>query len=301
MDRDEELLRGRIYGTDHVDPNPGPRSGRGWPTRSAARWTAVARFTGWTADEIQTGPGAGQRWYRSVRPVPVVGPGRRPAAPASDCRPPKTRHAYGAHGHTDRMHHTTAVRQLRAIADSCGRAATLFPDQPLLAVYAFGPVLDGPDGLDVVDAVFAIDVPPAEVPWGIEPPACRNLAAVMRWDKAPVRRFWRPAARPVANHLIRRPLRIWTPAGPDDDALHALAERRADPLRLPDPDADTARRQREAERAEALTHLRTVRDRFNDPEWRRRHRGDGLYPETYLWGAVDGYLDLTSPDASPSR
>ncbi|MBM9623581.1 hypothetical protein [Streptomyces zhihengii] len=27
-DRDEELLRGRVYGTDHDDPRPGPRPGR---------------------------------------------------------------------------------------------------------------------------------------------------------------------------------------------------------------------------------------------------------------------------------
>lgn len=28
MDRDEELLRGRVYGQDHDDPRPGPRPGR---------------------------------------------------------------------------------------------------------------------------------------------------------------------------------------------------------------------------------------------------------------------------------
>ncbi|MFE3068590.1 hypothetical protein [Streptomyces sp. NPDC059247] len=28
MDRDEELLRGRVYGQEHDDPRPGPRPGR---------------------------------------------------------------------------------------------------------------------------------------------------------------------------------------------------------------------------------------------------------------------------------
>lgn len=36
MDRDEELLNGRVYGEDHDHSRPGPKPG-------------------WTADEIQTG------------------------------------------------------------------------------------------------------------------------------------------------------------------------------------------------------------------------------------------------------
>ncbi|MFF4331158.1 hypothetical protein ACFYZT_32215 [Streptomyces sp. NPDC001591] len=78
MDRDEELLRGRVYGTDHDDPNPGP-----WPGRTYAELVGgpldglLLDITGWTADEIQTGAalttelgqfGAGGRALYDPRP-----------------------------------------------------------------------------------------------------------------------------------------------------------------------------------------------------------------------------------------
>lgn len=56
MDRDEELLCGRVYGTDHDDPNLGPR-----PDRTYAELVGgpldeqLLDITGWTADEIETG------------------------------------------------------------------------------------------------------------------------------------------------------------------------------------------------------------------------------------------------------
>ncbi|WCD91051.1 hypothetical protein KPP03845_200012 (plasmid) [Streptomyces xanthophaeus] len=52
MDRDEELLRCRVYGTDHDDPNPGPRPGR---TYAELVGGLLLDITGWTADEIHTG------------------------------------------------------------------------------------------------------------------------------------------------------------------------------------------------------------------------------------------------------
>ena len=48
----------------------------------------------------------------------------------------------------------------------------------------------------------------------------------------------------------------------------------------------------------ALTHLREVRDKYWDHDWRREHRGYGRYPENELWEAVEGFLDLV--DASRS-
>ena len=46
------------------------------------------------------------------------------------------------------------------------------------------------------------------------------------------------------------------------------------------------------DRTDALAHLREVRDRYWDHDWRREHRGYGRYPENELWEAVQGYLDL---------
>ena len=48
----------------------------------------------------------------------------------------------------------------------------------------------------------------------------------------------------------------------------------------------------------ALAHLREVRDKYWDHDWRREHRGYGRCPENELWDAVEGYLDLL--DASRS-
>ncbi|WP_154080496.1 DUF7711 family protein [Streptomyces mobaraensis] len=191
------------------------------------------------------------------------------------------------------MRYATAVRRLRTIADSCTRALTATGDIPLTAVYVFGPVLEAPgDETETVDVVFALDVPPAELPWGVEPPLGHALVELLGLDKAPVRRVWRPANRPVANHLIRRPLRIWSTAGPDEAALEALAQQRAEHLRLDDPAPHEARAQREIERAEALAHLRHLRDQYHDPLWRHGYRRTGRRPDDHLWHALDGFLEL---------
>ncbi|WP_424892217.1 DUF7711 family protein [Streptomyces sp. XH2] len=191
------------------------------------------------------------------------------------------------------MRHATAVRRLRNIADSCARALTSSGDIPLAAAYAFGPVLDAPgDEVEILDVAFALTMPPSELPWGIEPPLCHALAELLSLGKAPVRRVWRPASRPVANHLIHRPLRIWTTAGSDETALNALAQRQAEHLRLDDPPPHEARAQRETERAVALAHLRHIRDHYHDPLWRRPLRHCGQRPDDYLWHALDGFLEL---------
>ena len=48
----------------------------------------------------------------------------------------------------------------------------------------------------------------------------------------------------------------------------------------------------------ALAHLREVRDRYWDHDWRRAHRGYGRYPENELWDAVEGFLDLIGASRS---
>ncbi|RLU82527.1 hypothetical protein CTZ27_29805 [Streptomyces griseocarneus] len=189
------------------------------------------------------------------------------------------------------MRYATAVRRLRTIAGSCTRALNSSADIPLAAAYVFGPVLDAPgNDAEAVDVAFALAMPPAELPWGVEPPVGHVLADLLSLDKAPVRRVWRPAGRPVANHLIRRPLRIWSTAGPDEAALDALAHQRAEHLRLDVPAPHEARAQRETEHAEALAHLRHLRDHYHDPLWRRSPAG--RRPDEHLWHALDGFLEL---------
>ncbi|WP_249997537.1 hypothetical protein [Actinoplanes sp. M2I2] len=191
------------------------------------------------------------------------------------------------------MRYEKAVRRLRTIADSCQRAVAYPGQEPVLvAAYTFGPIFDGPDEVDVVRVAFALDLPAEEVPWGTTPPVSVGLVALLGLDKAPALRCWRSARRPVADSMVDRPLRIWSLDGPDSAALDALARRDAEHLRLL-PLTDDEQRQRLAEDlAISLRHLRQVRDRYADRDWRSDHRGHGVYPENHLWDAVDGYLEL---------
>lgn len=200
------------------------------------------------------------------------------------------------------MRHNTAVRRLRSIAEDCDKVGSLLDGEGgLVAVHAFGAVLDRPgEELDDVNVVLVLRLPAAELPWGVETPECTSLARLLRLDKAPVLRRWRPVEWPVANHEIRRPMLLWSQeGGVQTAALDALAERRAEPFRLADPDDDVLAEQVAREFEASGAHLRAVRDRYwDDVDWRRSHRRDGRYPEDHLWQAVDGYLDLL--DASRS-
>jgi hypothetical protein len=192
-----------------------------------------------------------------------------------------------------RMRHETAVRRLRLITDRCQQVSGLWDEEPLLVgAYAFGAVLDTRADLDVVQVAFMLNLPPDELTWYAQPQSCVGLASLLEIDKAPVDWYWRPAVWPVSNPVIRRPLRIWSVDGPDVNALDALERGDAAPLRLPEPTTAEAREQLVAELEASLTHLRKVEAGYWDRDWRRDHRGSGVYPENHLWEAVHGYLDL---------
>lgn len=195
--------------------------------------------------------------------------------------------------HDEHMRYATAVRRLRQIAGDAHRVNWPGEDPVLLAVYTFGPVLDHPDELDWVDVALVLDSPPEELSWGVEPPSASGIIQVLRLDKSPVRRFWRPAVWPVWNHMIREPVRIWSLDGPDEAVLNALERGKPGPPRMPAPFDAERREQTAMELAASLAHLREVRDRYWDSEWRRDHQGYGTYPENHLWNAVWGYLDLS--------
>ncbi|MEW1904536.1 MULTISPECIES: hypothetical protein [unclassified Streptomyces] len=94
MDGDEQLLRGRVYGRDHDDPDPGPRAGRtyaelvggpldgllldihGWPPAEVddgvALATELSRWPGGRAlydprpgEPRAPGPGVACRFYHT--------------------------------------------------------------------------------------------------------------------------------------------------------------------------------------------------------------------------------------------
>ncbi|MEU2751399.1 hypothetical protein ABZ613_34895 [Streptomyces collinus] len=91
MDRDDEqLLRGRVYGHDHDDPDPGPRRGRTYAELVGGPLDGLLLdITSWRAEEIDKGaalptelgrfPG-GRALYE-----PVPGGSRTPG-PGVSCR-----------------------------------------------------------------------------------------------------------------------------------------------------------------------------------------------------------------------
>ncbi|MDJ0385599.1 hypothetical protein [Streptomyces sp. G-G2] len=88
MDRDEELMRGRVYGQDHDDPRQGPRPGRTYAELVGGPLDGLLLdITGWTADRTDTGValqtelgqfGAGGRAMYDPRPVDPLARDPRP-------------------------------------------------------------------------------------------------------------------------------------------------------------------------------------------------------------------------------
>ncbi|MFC8142806.1 hypothetical protein ACFUKV_13800 [Streptomyces paradoxus] len=89
MDRDDEqLLRGRVYGHDHDDPDPGPRRGQTYAELVGGPLDGLLLdITGWRAEEVDNGaalptelgrfPG-GRSLYEPVHGGPrAPGPGVR--------------------------------------------------------------------------------------------------------------------------------------------------------------------------------------------------------------------------------
>ncbi len=200
------------------------------------------------------------------------------------------------------MRYARAVEKLSLLADGCQRTTRWPVDGPFLReAYVFGEILDGADPIERLHVAFALDLPPDEVPWCSQPPGTEWLVQELRLDKGGIAYWWRSRHEPVGNHLIRDPVRFWSPVGTDEAVLDALRERRFPdlPRQLASP-AET-RRRTAVELDRALGRLRAVHQAYWEPDWRRDHRGNGSYPENHLWAAVDGYLDmLDTEDGSDS-
>lgn len=139
---------------------------------------------------------------------------------------------------------------------------------------------------------FVLNLPPHDLTWCARPQSCAGLPHLLEIHKAPVEWYWRPALWPVSNHVIDRPLRIWSVDGPDTVALDALDRGDAETQRLPAPADADAREQLTTEPAASLAHPHQVEARYWDRDWRNAHHGSGVCPENHLWDAAHGYLDL---------
>lgn len=190
------------------------------------------------------------------------------------------------------MRYQTAVRHLRSLAEECERPNRIGDEPLLVGAYVFGDLLDGPDELERVQLAFVLNLPPEQVTWYADPSEGQWITDLLRLGKLPLEWYWRPQAWPAWNHYIRGPVRFWSLDGPDEQVLDALAERRLDglPRQWPEPAAE--REQLRAEVAAAYEHLRQVEQAYWEREWRRTHKGYGVYPEDHLWRAVHGYIEL---------
>jgi hypothetical protein len=163
------------------------------------------------------------------------------------------------------MRYRRAVEKIRILAEAC-RDFKRFPsDEPfLLEAYVFGDVLRGVDPLDFVEVALVLNLPPQEVIWETTPRGTGWLADYLRLSKGGFAYFWRSHLDPVSNHHIRGPVRFWSLAGPDEDVLLALSERRLGDLPQVTSPPGTEGAQRAGELQAALDHLRGVRDSYWD-------------------------------------
>jgi hypothetical protein len=190
--------------------------------------------------------------------------------------------------------YSTAVGRLRQVAGDLGDDASSWGDSVLVEAHVFGDVLTGPDTVDVICLALVVDLPVDEVSWLARPAPAEAAVSLLRFDKYPLRWWWRPVGWPVWNQEISRSVRFWSrPDGPDELALAWLAERRLSDLEYQEPgNVQEYRAQLATELETSRRHLEHVVDSYHDRSWRRDHKGFGVYPEDHLWWAARGWLEL---------
>jgi hypothetical protein len=188
---------------------------------------------------------------------------------------------------------STAVNRLAEIATELERSKQ-WRGAIVVATYVFGSIVEEDGDVERILIALAVDEPVENVPWMSNPPRLEALASLLRFDKLPMSWWWRPSAWPVWNHTITRAVCFWSAAGGSDQTVFdALAAGRIDQLHFVEPGGtEELVAQLRAERDVARSHLEESVAGFHDREWRREHRGDGVYPGDHLWSAAAGFVDL---------
>jgi hypothetical protein len=188
---------------------------------------------------------------------------------------------------------STAVNRLAEIAAELERSK-LWRGATVVAGYVFGATLENVDDVERVQIAVTVDEPVENVPWMSHPAHLEALASLLRFDKLPMSWWWRPMAWPVWNHEITRAACFWSAQdGVDQAVLDALAAGSYDQLQFVEPSsAEELIAQVRTERDIARRHLEDAVAGFHEREWRREHKGDGVYPGDHLWSAAAGFLDL---------
>ena len=167
--------------------------------------------------------------------------------------------------------------------------AAIFPLR-VTALWTFGEVLSSRDDLDSLRVVLAVDVPIDDVAWLCPPVGAEHWSHATGLPKNPVAATWRSTRAPLWNHLIRRPLLIWSePGGIAFDALSALRDGTAEGLRLPEPTPGEMTSSLQAELAVSLRALKSITAAYEE----RRFSPGRLEPAAdALWNASAGYLEV---------
>jgi hypothetical protein len=202
---------------------------------------------------------------------------------------------------------STAISRLRDVADGL-TTTTQWPDAGIVAGYVFGALIEHTRELERVDLALMVDARPEELAWLCHPAHLEAVAALLRFDKLPLRWWWRSVDGPVWNHHIRRAVRFWTATdGLDVSVVDSLVEGRLEQVPITEPSDDRQLvEQLIAERDLSRRHLADVIDRFYEADWRREHKYQGIFPQDHLWWAAAGFVELDdevqrrsgSPDAS---
>ncbi|MGI9017162.1 MAG: DUF7711 family protein [Euzebya sp.] len=86
---------------------------------------------------------------------------------------------------------------------------------------------------------------------------------------------------------------MWSRAGAaEDEVLEALTQPSPSHIAIVEPSQEKYLAQVRTELAVARRHLRGVLDRYWEPDWRRTHKGGGVYPEDHLWRAAQAVEEL---------
>lgn len=196
-------------------------------------------------------------------------------------------------GQNGLVKYQTTVARLGQVAGDLTQHAS-WGDSIMVEAHVFGDLVTGPDTIEVINLALVVDFPVEEVTWLTHPKQAEATAALLRFDKYPLRWWWRPTVWPVWNHTITGPVRFWSKThGADETTLSLFADGRLNELVIggpPDPPAYRAQLQTELEASRR--HLNRVVDSYHDRDWRRDHKGFGVYPEDHLWWATQGFLEL---------
>ncbi len=187
------------------------------------------------------------------------------------------------------MKYGTAVRHLSEMAETAGSGRD-WDEWVLTAMWTGHEVLGGPQQMGAPHVILMLDIPPDELPWRAIHSQAEAIKYVLRIPKVPVLAYPRPTVLPPWNPIHRRVVRFWDHNdGTDHDVLEALRQRA--PLPIVCPTLAEYQAQMLSESNVARARLDQMLDDYWIGNWRKEHRGAGIFPENHLWAAAQALRD----------